>query len=361
MRNLNFIISGGGTGGHIYPAISISNELKLRYPNSKILFVGANNRMEMQIVPKHGFKIIGLWVSGFSRSFSIKNLIFPLKLLISLIRSVFIIKSNKPDLVIGTGGFASGPILYIASLFGIPTVIQEQNSYPGITNKILGKRVNKICVAYDNLDRFFDKNKIVFTGNPVRSDIKKIDLKTTSAFNFKLEENKKTLLIIGGSNGSREINKAILNNLELFNSLDIQVLWQCGKIYFEQYKHLNTNKSVSVFAFIDEMNLAYDVADIIISRAGASSISELCIVGKPVIFIPSPNVAEDHQSKNALSLVNKKAAIMIEEKNIKKDFKNSFTELINNKELQIDLSRNVLKQAKLNATKDIVNEIEKLL
>lgn len=361
MRNLNFIISGGGTGGHIYPAISISNELKLRYPNSKILFVGANNRMEMQIVPKHGFKIIGLWVSGFSRSFSIKNLIFPLKLLISLIRSVFIIKSNKPDLVIGTGGFASGPILYIASLFGIPTVIQEQNSYPGITNKILGKRVNKICVAYDNLDRFFDKNKIVFTGNPVRSDIKKIDIKTTSAFNFKLEENKKTLLIIGGSNGSREINKAILNNLELFNSLDIQVLWQCGKIYFEQYKHLNTNKSVSVFAFIDEMNLAYDVADIIISRAGASSISELCIVGKPVIFIPSPNVAEDHQSKNALSLVNKKAAIMIEEKNIKKDFKNSFTELINNKELQIDLSRNVLKQAKLNATKDIVNEIEKLL
>ena len=361
MRNLNFIISGGGTGGHIYPAISISNELKLRYPNSKILFVGANNRMEMQIVPKHGFKIIGLWVSGFSRSFSIKNLIFPLKLLISLIRSVFIIKSNKPDLVIGTGGFASGPILYIASLFGIPTVIQEQNSYPGITNKILAKRVNKICVAYDNLDRFFDKNKIVFTGNPVRSDIKKIDIKTTSAFNFKLEENKKTLLIIGGSNGSREINKAILNNLELFNSLDIQVLWQCGKIYFEQYKHLNTNKSVSVFAFIDEMNLAYDVADIIISRAGASSISELCIVGKPVIFIPSPNVAEDHQSKNALSLVNKKAAIMIEEKNIKKDFKNSFTELINNKELQIDLSRNVLKQAKLNATKDIVNEIEKLL
>ena len=361
MRNLNFIISGGGTGGHIYPAISISNELKLRYPNSKILFVGANNRMEMQIVPKHGFKIIGLWVSGFSRSFSIKNLIFPLKLLISLIRSVFIIKSNKPDLVIGTGGFASGPILYIASLFGIPTVIQEQNSYPGITNKILGKRVNKICVAYDNLDRFFDKNKIVFTGNPVRSDIKKIDIKTTSAFNFKLEENKKTLLIIGGSNGSREINKAILNNLELFNSLDIQVLWQCGKIYFEQYKHLNINKSVRVFAFIDEMNLAYDVADIIISRAGASSISELCIVGKPVIFIPSPNVAEDHQSKNALSLVNKKAAIMIEEKNIKKDFKNSFTELINNKELQIDLSRNVLKQAKLNATKDIVNEIEKLL
>ena len=361
MRNLNFIISGGGTGGHIYPAISISNELKLRYPNSKILFVGANNRMEMQIVPKHGFKIIGLWISGFSRSFSIKNLIFPLKLLISLIRSVFIIKNNKPDLVIGTGGFASGPIVYIASLFGIPTVIQEQNSYPGVSNKILGKRANKICVAYDNLDRFFDKNKIVFTGNPVRSDIKKIDVKTTSASNFKLEENKKTVLIIGGSNGSRVINSTILNNLQLFESLNIQVLWQCGKIYFEQYKHLNANTNVRVYAYIDKMNLAYDVADVIISRAGASSISELCIVGKPAIFIPSPNVAEDHQSKNALSLVKKNAAIMVEEKNINKDFKNSFMGLINNKELQTDLSRNIKKQAKLNATKDIVNEIEKLL
>ena len=361
MRNLNFIISGGGTGGHIYPAISISNELKRRYPHSNILFVGASDRMEMQIVPKHGFKITGLWISGFSRSLSIKNLIFPIKLLISLLRSVFIIKNNKPDVVIGTGGFASGPVLYIASLFGIPTVIQEQNSYPGVTNKILAKRVNKICVAYDNLDRFFDKNKMVLTGNPVRSGLKKIDVKSSSALNFKLEENKKTVLIIGGSNGSRVINSTILNNLELFESLDIQVLWQCGKIYFDEYKHLNANKNVRVYAFIDKMNLAYDVADIIISRAGASSISELCIVGKPAIFIPSPNVAEDHQSKNALSLVNNNAALMIEEKNIKKDFKNSFTGLINNKELQIDLSRNIIKQAKLDATKDIVNEIEKLL
>jgi UDP-N-acetylglucosamine--N-acetylmuramyl-(pentapeptide) pyrophosphoryl-undecaprenol N-acetylglucosamine transferase len=272
MKNLNFIISGGGTGGHIYPAISISNELKLRYPHSNILFVGASDRMEMQIVPEHGFKITGLWVSGFSRSLSAKNLIFPIKLLVSLLRAVFIIKNNKPDVVIGTGGFASGPILYIASLFGIPTVIQEQNSYPGVTNKILGKRVNKICVAYGNLDRFFDKNKIVFTGNPVRSGLKKVDVKSSSALNFKLEENKKTLLIIGGSNGSRVINTTILNNLELFNSLNIQVLWQCGKIYFDEYKYLNSNKNVRVYAFIDKMNLAYDVADIIISRAGASSI-----------------------------------------------------------------------------------------
>ena len=362
MRQFKFIISGGGTGGHIYPAISISNELKLRYPNSKIVFVGARDRMEMQIVPKHGFEIIGLWISGFTRSLSLKNFIFPIKLLTSLLRSLFIIKYNKPDVVIGTGGFASGPILYSASLFGIPTLIQEQNSYPGITNKILAKRASKICVAYDNLDRFFDKNKLILTGNPVRSDLQNLAIDSVgAALKFGLEENKKTLLIIGGSNGSREINKLIFNNLNLFESLNIQLLWQCGKIYFEQYKKLNNNKNIKVYDFIDKMNLAYEVADIIISRAGASSISELCIVGKPVIFLPSPNVAEDHQSKNALSLVNNKAALMIEEKNMNKDFKNSFSELINDKELQNELSRNIKKQAKINATRDIVNEIEKLL
>jgi UDP-N-acetylglucosamine--N-acetylmuramyl-(pentapeptide) pyrophosphoryl-undecaprenol N-acetylglucosamine transferase len=362
MRQFKFIISGGGTGGHIYPAISISNELKLRYPNSKIVFVGARDRMEMQIVPKHGFEIIGLWISGFTRSLSLKNFIFPIKLLASLLRSLFIIKNNKPDVVIGTGGFASGPILYIASLFGIPTLIQEQNSYPGITNKILAKRASKICVAYDNLDRFFDKNKLILTGNPVRSDLQNLAIDSVgAALKFGLEENKKTLLIIGGSNGSREINKLIFNNLNLFESLNIQLLWQCGKIYYEHYKKLNNNKNIKVYDFIDKMNLAYEVADIIISRAGASSISELCIVGKPVIFLPSPNVAEDHQSKNALSLVNNKAALMIEEKNMNKDFKNSFSELINDRELQNELSRNIKKQAKINATRDIVNEIEKLL
>ena len=362
MRQFKFIISGGGTGGHIYPAISISNELKLRYPNSKIVFVGARDRMEMQIVPKHGFEIIGLWISGFTRSLSLKNFIFPIKLLTSLLRSLFIIKYNKPDVVIGTGGFASGPILYIASLFGIPTLIQEQNSYPGITNKILAKRASKICVAYDNLDRFFDKNKLILTGNPVRSDLQNLAIDSVgAALKFGLEENKKTLLIIGGSNGSREINKLIFNNLNLFESLNIQLLWQCGKIYYEHYKKLNNNKNIKVYDFIDKMNLAYEVADIIISRAGASSISELCIVGKPVIFLPSPNVAEDHQSKNALSLVNNKAALKIEEKNMNKDFKNSFSELINDRELQNELSRNIKKQAKINATRDIVNEIEKLL
>ncbi|MBL6878342.1 MAG: undecaprenyldiphospho-muramoylpentapeptide beta-N-acetylglucosaminyltransferase [Flavobacteriaceae bacterium] len=362
MKEFKFIISGGGTGGHIYPAISISNELKLRYPNSKILFVGASDRMEMQIVPKYGFKIIGLWISGFSRNFSFKNLIIPIKLFVSLLHSILIIKKNNPDLVIGTGGFASGPLLYIATLFKIPTLIQEQNSYPGITNKLLSKRVNKICVAYNGLDRFFNKNKIIETGNPVRSDLRNLDSANTGdKSKFGLQENKNTLLILGGSNGSREINKVVLNNINLFESLNVQVLWQCGKIYFKQYRHLNSKENVNVYAFINEMNLAYREADIIISRAGASSISELCIVGKPVIFIPSPNVAENHQYKNAKTLVNKNAALLIEEKNLDTDFVKLFTDLINNTKLQLELSNSIIKNAKQNATTDIVNEIEKLL
>jgi UDP-N-acetylglucosamine--N-acetylmuramyl-(pentapeptide) pyrophosphoryl-undecaprenol N-acetylglucosamine transferase len=361
VKDFKFIISGGGTGGHIYPAISISNELKLRYPNSEILFVGASDRMEMQLVPKHGFKIIGLWISGFSRNFSIKNLIFPLKLISSLISSIFILNKNKPNVVIGTGGFASWPVLYIATLFGIPTLIQEQNSYPGITNKLLSKRVNKICVAYEGLESFFDINKIKLTGNPVRSDLNNLNVTSKARLKFSLNENKKTLLIIGGSNGSREINKLIFNNIDLFESLNVQLLWQCGKIYFEEYKNLNSKQNVHLYDFIDEMNLAYGAADVIISRAGASSISELCIIGKPVIFIPSPNVAEDHQSKNAKSLVNKNAAILIEENNLDKDFRDSFTQLIDNSKFQSELSSNIKKQAKINATRDIVNEIEKLL
>ena len=362
MKEFKFIISGGGTGGHIYPAISISNELKLRYPNSKILFVGASDRMEMQIVPKYGFKIIGLWISGFSRNFSVKNLIIPIKLLFSLIHSILIIKKNNPDVVIGTGGFASGPLLYIATLFKIPTLIQEQNSYPGITNKLLSKRVNKICVAYNGLDRFFNKNKMIETGNPVRSDLRNLHSGNTGDKSiFGLQENKKTLLILGGSNGSREINKVVFNNLNLFESLNVQVLWQCGKIYFEQYRYLNNKENIHVHAYIDEMNLAYAHADIIISRAGASSISELCIVGKPVIFIPSPNVAENHQYKNAKNLVIKNAAVLIEEKNLETDFVKSFTDLINNTEYQLELSNSIIKNAKPNATAEIVNEIENLL
>ena len=362
MKEFKFIISGGGTGGHIYPAISISNELKLRYPNSKILFVGASDRMEMQIVPKYGFKIIGLWISGFNRNFSIKNLIIPIKLLFSLLHSILIIKKNSPDVVIGTGGFASGPLLYIATLFGIPTLIQEQNSYPGITNKLLSKRVNKICVAYNGLDRFFNKNKMIETGNPVRSDLRNLHSDNFGdKSKFGLQENKRTLLILGGSNGSREINKVVFNNINLFESINVQVLWQCGKIYFEQYRYLNSKENIHVHAFIDEMNLAYAHADIIISRAGASSISELCIVGKPVIFIPSPNVAENHQYKNAKNLVIKNAAVLIEEKNLETDFVKSFTDLINNTEYQLELSNSIIKNAKQNATIDIVNEIERLL
>ena len=361
MRNLNFIISGGGTGGHIYPAISISNELKLRYPNSKILFVGANNRMEMQIVPKHGFKIIGLWVSGFSRSFSIKNLIFPLKLLISLIRSVFIIKSNKPDLVIGTGGFASGPILYIASLFGIPTVIQEQNSYPGLTNRILSQTVDTICVAYSNMDQYFPKNKIVLTGNPVRKEIKSFSKSKKQSLDlFEMRSSIKTLLVLGGSLGAQKINDFISNNIDSFKLMKIQIIWQCGKIYYDHYKKHNSN-IINVQPFIKDMNSAYCAADIIVSRSGASVISELCIVGKPVIFIPSPNLAEDHQTKNALFVKNKNAAEMIEEKYLEKDFFTVFRNLLENNEHVMNLSKTIKLLEKPDATKDIVELIDKVL
>ena len=361
MKEYRFIISGGGTGGHIYPALSIADELLIRYPSSKILFVGSSNRMEMNLVPKHGYKIRGLWISGFVRGNIIKNLLLPLKLKISLIRSLWIILINRPNVVIGTGGFASGPIVFTASLFGIKTLIQEQNSYAGITNKFLSKRVNKICVAYENMNRFFDSNKIVFAGNPIRKKLlNKTSYNKKNKNYFNLNTNKKTLLVLGGSNGSREINKLISKNIELFDSLDIQLIWQCGKIYFNNYKRLSNN-NIHIYDYINDMYEAYNFADFIISRAGASSISELSVIGKPVIFIPSPNVAEDHQKKNALRLVDQNAALLIEENNLENDFKDLFTDLLNNQNLQSDLSKNIKKFIKLNATSDIVDEIEKML
>jgi UDP-N-acetylglucosamine--N-acetylmuramyl-(pentapeptide) pyrophosphoryl-undecaprenol N-acetylglucosamine transferase len=314
MANLKFILSGGGTGGHIYPAIAIANELKLRFPDCEILFVGANNKMEMQKVPQAGYKIIGLWIAGIQRRLTLDNSLFPLKLISSLLKSRTIIRDFKPNVVIGTGGFASGPLLRVADSAGIPTVIQEQNSYPGITNKWLSRKANKICVAYENLEQFFPKNKIVMTGNPVRQDLIAIKGKRQEAIDyFKLADDKKILLILGGSLGARRINQLIARELVNFSSQDVQIIWQCGKLYFEEYKHYSDNKNVQVLAFIDRMDLVYAAADIVISRSGASSVSELCIVGKPVIFIPSPNVAEDHQTKNAKSIVDKNGALMIKE------------------------------------------------
>ncbi|NNC69518.1 MAG: undecaprenyldiphospho-muramoylpentapeptide beta-N-acetylglucosaminyltransferase, partial [Flavobacteriaceae bacterium] len=313
-QSVNILISGGGTGGHIYPAIAIANELKTRLDNARFLFVGARDRMEMEKVPQAGYEIKGLWISGLQRKLTLKNLAFPFKLISSLWKARNIIKNFNPDVVIGTGGFASGPTLQMANKKGIPTLVQEQNSYPGITNKILAKKANTICVAYDGLERFFPKEKIVKTGNPVRQDLLAISGKRREALDFfDLDTNKKTILVLGGSLGARAINQLIENNLMWFIENKIQLIWQTGNLYFNDYKKHDDQQDIQTYAFLNKMDLAYAAADIIISRAGAGSISELCIVGKPVIFIPSPNVAEDHQTKNAMAVVDKGAALIVKE------------------------------------------------
>jgi UDP-N-acetylglucosamine--N-acetylmuramyl-(pentapeptide) pyrophosphoryl-undecaprenol N-acetylglucosamine transferase len=362
MKKLKFILSGGGTGGHIYPAIAIANELKLRFPDAEFLFVGAQDKMEMQKVPQAGYPIKGLWIAGLQRRLTFENAMFPVKLVSSLFKARGIIQEFKPDVVIGTGGFASGPLLRAAAAAGIPTVIQEQNSYPGITNKLLSKRAKKVCVAYENLERFFPASKLVLTGNPVRQDLIDIDGKRNEAISyFKLDTEKKTLLVLGGSLGSRRINQLIAKELVGFAAHDIQVIWQCGKLYYEQYSLFNDKENVQVLAFIDRMDLVYAAADIVISRAGASSVSELCIVGKPVIFIPSPNVAEDHQTKNAKAIVDKDGAILLREHELDTQFEKVFGNLIGDAELRKQLAGNIRKLAKVNATQDIVEEIVKLI
>jgi UDP-N-acetylglucosamine--N-acetylmuramyl-(pentapeptide) pyrophosphoryl-undecaprenol N-acetylglucosamine transferase len=362
MSNPKFILSGGGTGGHIYPAIAIANELKKRYPNAEILFVGASDKMEMQKVPQAGYAIEGLWIAGLQRKITLQNMLFPFKLISSLWKSRSILKRFKPDVVIGTGGFASGPLLQMANSLHIPTVIQEQNSYPGITNKLLSKKANAICVAYENLERFFPAEKIVFTGNPVRDDLLTVASKREEGLSyFKLDSSKKTLLILGGSLGARRVNQLIAKELDFILNSGIQVFWQCGKLYFEEYQHFNSKANVQVTAFIDRMDLIYAAADFVISRAGASSVSELCLVGKPTLFIPSPNVAEDHQTKNAKAIVEKDGAILLKESELDEQFESVFTELISNEDLPLTLSQNMKKMAKPNATKDIVEEIIKLI
>ena len=361
MRGKNVIISGGGSGGHIFPALAIAQGLKLRFPKMKFLFVGSKGKMEMEKVPKAGFPIVGLWVSGFYRKQIFRNILFPLKLAVSLLHSILILKKHRPAAVIGTGGFASGPLLYTASLFGIPTLVQEQNSYPGITNKILGKKARTICVAYDGLSKFFPKHKIKVTGNPVRQDLFNLDDKIATAKNFfKLDLDFKTLLVLGGSLGAQRINELIKDKLPFFKANRIHVIWQCGSLYFERYKKYKSHR-VSVLSFINRIDYAYAVADFVISRAGASSVSELCVVGKPVLFIPSPNVAEDHQTKNAESISEKAAAVMIAESDLEAEFENQFSKLISSKKLQNNLKNNLKKLAKTSATEAIVDEVEILL
>ncbi|AFL81355.1 UDP-N-acetylglucosamine--N-acetylmuramyl-(pentapeptide) pyrophosphoryl-undecaprenol N-acetylglucosamine transferase [Aequorivita sublithincola DSM 14238] len=356
-----FIISGGGTGGHIYPAVAIANELKTRFPDAEFLFVGAKDRMEMEKVPQAGYKIIGLWISGLQRSLSLQNLAFLLKLVSSLRKSHKILKEFKPDVAIGTGGYASAPLLRMAALRTIPCLIQEQNSHAGITNKWLSSKVQKICVAYEGMQQFFPLEKIRLTGNPVRQDLLDISSKREEAISFfNLKKDKKTLLVLGGSLGARRINELIEKSLPFFEKNNVQVIWQCGKYYEETYKNKGS-ETVQVHTFLNRMDLAYAAADFIISRAGALSVSELCLVGKPVVFIPSPNVAEDHQTKNARSISDKNAALLIKESELDSNFESEFSELITSEEKQKALSKNIKKLAKPNATKDIVEEIEKLL
>lgn len=357
-KDKRFIISGGGSGGHIFPAIAIANALKDEYPNCEILFIGAQDKMEMEKVPAAGFQIEGLWISGFQRSLSPKNLSFPFKLISSLMKAKKIIKKFNPDLVVGVGGFASGPTLHQAASLGIPTLIQEQNSFPGVTNKILSKKIDKICVAYDNMEKFFPKEKIFYTGNPIRKEVVQIEGKREEALKFfGLSDNKPVVLVVGGSLGARTINEAIEMNLNSFKENNIQLVWQTGKNYFPQAKaavdKLNTKGIVST-AFINKMDMAYAAADIVVSRAGAIAISELCVVKKPIILVPSPFVAEDHQTKNAMALNTNNAAILVKDIEQKETLMPAIIKLVNSEDERKKLIENIAPLGVHNATDAIV-------
>ncbi|MBM3451757.1 MAG: undecaprenyldiphospho-muramoylpentapeptide beta-N-acetylglucosaminyltransferase [Bacteroidetes bacterium] len=353
------IISGGGTGGHIFPAIAVADEIKKRFPTCHILFVGAEGKMEMERVPRAGYKIRGLPIQGFQRKLTLANLKLPFKILFSLLKARRIIKQFKPQLVIGFGGYASGPTLKMANLLGVPTLIQEQNSFPGKTNKLLAKKAKAICTAYPNMELFFPKDLIRYTGNPIRSDIVEISGKRQQAVeHFNLDPKKAIILVIGGSLGARTLNKAIKEGMEKIHESNVQVIWQCGRLYHSDLA-ISVNRrnltSVHLLQFIDRMDLAYAAADIVISRAGAISVSELSLVGKPTILVPSPNVAEDHQTKNALSLVNESAAILIEDNSARSKLVSEALRLITNESLKKELGDNILKFGKINATKEIVD------
>ncbi|GGG53242.1 UDP-N-acetylglucosamine--N-acetylmuramyl-(pentapeptide) pyrophosphoryl-undecaprenol N-acetylglucosamine transferase [Croceivirga lutea] len=361
MRNYRFIISGGGTGGHIYPAVAIANELKKRHKNAEFLFVGAKDKMEMEKVPQAGYKIKGLWISGLQRKLTLRNVLFPIKLVHSLIKARSILKQFKPDVAIGTGGFASGPTMKAAAWSKVPYVLQEQNSFAGITNKLSAAKAEKIFVAYEGMEKFFPSDKVLLTGNPVRTDIYETQVdKESAASQFQLSSKQPILLVLGGSLGARRVNQLIEKELPFFKSLGLQVLWQCGKLYYEEYKNYNAT-DVKVVAFLNRMDYAYSAADFIISRAGAGSVSELCIVGKPTLFIPSPNVAEDHQTKNAEALVEKNAALMLKENDLEALFKTTFEDLVQSTEKQEKLKENIKDLALPMATAHIVDEIEKII
>lgn len=373
-RKYRIILSGGGTGGHIFPAVSIADLFRARHPDAEILFVGAEGRMEMTRVPEAGYRIIGLPIAGIQRSLSMSNLAVPFKLAASLWRARKVVRDFRPDIAVGTGGYASGPVLFAASMAGVPTLIQEQNGFAGVTNKILAKRAAKICVAYEGLERVFPKDKIVLTGNPVRASILDGKKSRQEALDeFSLSAGRKTFLVLGGSLGARAVNNAVFESIDTLASDGSQLLWQCGKLYYNQYRReldrlvaehpeKDLENRVALVPFISDMNAAYSVADFIISRAGAGTISELCIVGKPSVLIPSPNVAEDHQRHNAQALSSKGAAVFIpESENLSADLSLAAARLLSDASLCSELSRNISSMARPDATSDIVDEIEKLL
>ena len=361
MRKRKVIVSGGGTGGHIFPALSIANELKERLPETDILFVGALGKMEMERVPAAGYRIIGLPVMGFPRKPSLKILVFFLKLIKSMRLARKVIADFKPDVAIGVGGFASGPILKAAVRKGVPAILQEQNSYAGVTNKMLAVDVDKICVAYPHMERYFPPEKIVFTGNPIRKNLIEAIFNKSEAYEyFKLDATKPVVLIIGGSLGARTINESVMANLEPIRKSGVQIIWQTGSYYYrEMQDSLGTNSPENLYPmeFVSRMDLAYAVADVVISRAGAGTISELCLLAKPCILVPSPNVAEDHQTKNAMALVDNQAALLIKDADSKEQLMKETFSLLNDKTRLKSFAENIKKLSRPNAAKDIVDVI----
>lgn len=360
------VISGGGTGGHIFPALAIANEIKKRYPQVEILFVGAEGKMEMEKVPAAGYKIVGLPIVGLQRKLTLKNLLLPFKLLKSLSLAKKILQDFKPQIVIGVGGYASGPTLKMAQSLKIPTVIQEQNSYPGKTNRLLAKKVKAVCTAYEGLDSVFPAQTIRLTGNPVREELAQSTLSREEAFALfpNLDTSKKTILVLGGSLGAKTMNDAVLHGMNLLEDANSQILWQCGKYYFESMREeLEARKKAPIFLtdFIARMDAAYALADVIVSRAGALSISELCLVGKPIILVPSPNVSEDHQTKNALALVKNKASLLVKDVDAKERLIQDALNLMQHEEQMNELRVAIKRMAKPQATKDIVDVIETLV
>ncbi|WP_321333777.1 undecaprenyldiphospho-muramoylpentapeptide beta-N-acetylglucosaminyltransferase [uncultured Bacteroides sp.] len=364
-KEIKVIISGGGTGGHIFPAISIANAIKEQHPEAKFLFVGAEGRMEMQRVPDAGYQIIGLPVVGFDRKHLLKNFSVLIKLAKSQWKARSIIKAFKPDVAVGVGGYASGPTLKTAGMMGIPTLIQEQNSYAGVTNKLLAKKAQKICVAYEGMEKFFPSNKIIITGNPVRQALLDHTINREEAIkSFNLTPDKKTILILGGSLGARTINQCMIEHLKEVKTSDVQFIWQTGKIYFEQAKKAVDNtgeiENLYITDFIKDMAHAYAAADLVISRAGAGSISEFCLLGKPVILVPSPNVAEDHQTKNAMALVNKQAAIYVKDADATKELLTRALKTVSKDQLLKNLSEHISKLALPDSANIIAREVYKL-